>query len=78
MEMRAIDDAELHDIRLHWGTAYVIDHDGERRYTATRVGSPDHVLTAETAAQLRGMIRSDYFEWLASQQQRGGLPPPGT
>jgi hypothetical protein len=79
MKMNAIDDAELRDIRWHWGTAYVLDHDGERRYTATRVGLPDHVLTADTAAQLRGMIRSDYFEWFApSLQQRGSLPPPGT
>lgn len=77
MEMSAIDAAELRELRWHWGTAYVLDYGGER-YTATRAGSPDHVLTAETAAQLRGMIRSDYFEWLASLQQPGSLPPPGT
>jgi hypothetical protein len=69
MEMSTTDDAELRDIRWHWGTAYVLDCDGER-YTATRVGSPDHALTADTAAQLRGMIRSDYFDWLASLQER--------
>ena len=69
MEMSATDDAELRDICWHWGTAYVLDYDGER-YTATRADSPDHVLTADTAAQLRGMIRSDYFEWLASLQER--------
>ncbi len=66
--MSATDDAELRDLRCHWGSAYVLDYDGER-YTATRVGSPDHVLTADTAALLRGMIRSDYFDWLASRQE---------
>jgi hypothetical protein len=69
MEMSAADDAELRDICWHWGAAYVVSYDGER-YTATRTGSPDHVLTADTAAQLRGMIRSDYFEWLASLPER--------
>ena len=69
MEMSATDDAELRDICWHWGAAYVLDYDGER-YTATRADSPDHVLTADTAAQLRGMIRSDYFEWLASLEER--------
>ena len=67
--MSATDDAGLRDIRCHWGTAYVLDYDGER-YTAARVGSHDQVLTADTAAQLRAMIRSDYFEWLASRQER--------
>ncbi|HUB38522.1 MAG TPA: hypothetical protein VMA72_06705 [Streptosporangiaceae bacterium] len=69
MEMSAADDAELRDICWHWGTAYVLNYDGER-YTATRVNSPDHVLSADTAAQLREMIRSDYFEWLESLRER--------
>jgi hypothetical protein len=69
MEMSGADDAELRDICWHWGKAYVLDYDGES-YTATRIGLPDHVLTADTAAQLRRMIRSDYFEWLASLRER--------
>ena len=69
MEMGAANDAELRDICWHWGTAYALEFDGER-YTATRVDSPDHVLTADTAALLRGMIRSDYFAWLASLRER--------
>lgn len=69
MQMSATDDAELRDICWHWGKAYRLDYDGEW-YTATRAGSRDHVLIAETAAQLRRMIRSDYFEWLASRQER--------
>ena len=56
-------------IAWHWDTAYLIDFDGEV-YSAARIGSPHHVLTAETANELREAIRSDYFEWMATLQER--------
>jgi hypothetical protein len=69
MEMSATDAAALQDIGFHWDTAYAIDSDGEV-YTAARIGSPHHVVTADTAAELREAIRRDYFAWLATLQER--------
>jgi hypothetical protein len=65
VDLSATDAAELRDIGWHWETAYTIDYDGET-YTATRIGSPEHVVTADTAAELRSGIRTDYFAWCAS------------
>jgi hypothetical protein len=64
--------AELEDIGWHWEKAYAISHDGDA-YFAARIGYPDHRLTADTPAQLRSLIRSDYGAWLASLKESSSL-----
>ena len=62
----------LNDIAWHWENAYVVSgEDGV--FTATRVGQPDHVLTAETPDQLRRKIRNDYSAWPSRLQERSSL-----
>ena len=68
-ELTVTDAAELRDIGWHWETAYKIDFDGET-YSAARIGAPHHVVTAETASELRQGIRSDYFAWMAVLRER--------
>jgi hypothetical protein len=61
--------ALLGEIGFHWDSAYSLDHDGEV-FTAARIGYPEHILTAETTAELRQAIRSDYFAWMAGLRER--------
>jgi hypothetical protein len=63
------DKAQLQDIGFHWGEAYVVGRSGEV-YTAHRIGYPEHVIRAESAAELRHGIRSDYFAWMAGLRER--------
>jgi hypothetical protein len=56
-------------VAWHWDTAYNIDHDGEV-FTAARIGSPNHVLTADSTQELREAIRRDYGAWCASLRER--------
>jgi hypothetical protein len=66
------DAAELEDIGWHWEKAYAVNRDGDT-YVAARIGYPDHRLTADTPAQLRTLIRSDYGAWLASLNESSSL-----
>jgi hypothetical protein len=65
MDLTPAQRAELADIGFHWDSAYLLAHDGTN-YTATRIGSPDHVVSAPTAGELRHLVRSDYFAWMAT------------
>jgi hypothetical protein len=71
-ELTRVEAAELEDIGWHWEKAYSVSHDGDA-YVAARIGYPDHRLTADTPAQLRSLIRSDYTAWLASLKERSSL-----
>lgn len=64
--------SELNDIAWHWEHAYIVTGDGDV-FTATRVGQPAHVLTAETPDELRQMIRRDYSAWQSRLQERSSL-----
>jgi hypothetical protein len=50
----------LDDLRNHWDTAYAISFDG-LTWSASPLDAPAVLLTAETAQQLRELIRSDYL-----------------
>ncbi len=65
MQLSETDQRALGQIGFDWGDAYNLAGDGEV-YTATRIGAPGHVLTAETAQGLREAIRADYFAWTAT------------
>ena len=62
------DDRAALDIAYHWDSCYRLDYDGEV-YTASRLGSPEKVLTAETTEELRQMIRKDYQAWCAGLRE---------
>jgi hypothetical protein len=64
--------AELEDIGWHWERAYTIRREGDA-YIAARLGYPDHELTADTPAELRSLIRSDYGAWLAGLKESSSL-----
>jgi hypothetical protein len=66
------DATELNDIVWHWEKAYGITYDGAA-YSAARIGYPEHILTADTAGELRSLIRSDYRAWLAGLRERSSL-----
>jgi hypothetical protein len=68
MDLSEADRAELSDIGWHWGGAYYVGRVADQ-YRATRKGYPDHYVTADTAAELRLAIRSDYFAWLATLRE---------
>lgn len=63
------DAQELRDIGWHSETAYVIGYNGDN-YTAERIGAPHHVVTADSATELRELIRKDYFAWCATLRER--------
>jgi hypothetical protein len=69
VDLSATDAAELRDIGWHWETAYTIEYDGEH-FSATRLGSPEHKVTADSATELRTGIRTDYFAWMATLRER--------
>jgi hypothetical protein len=71
-ELTRAEAAELEDIGWHWEKAYEIARNGHG-YVAVRIGYPEHILTANTASELRSMIRSDYLAWLASLNERSSL-----
>ena len=53
------DETSLIDLSFHWGSAYdiaVVD----RIWTANPVGHPATILTADTADELRKLVRADY------------------
>jgi len=64
-ELRDQDRAELSDVGFYWEGAYRVWHDGDT-FIAVRKGHPAHVLTTETAQELRREICRDYGAWLAS------------
>ena len=51
---------------------YNVSFDGTI-YSATRIGYPEHLLTADTATALRSLIRADYVAWLANLKERSSL-----
>jgi hypothetical protein len=53
------EELDLNGIRWHWDTAYAIGLD-DGVWTATPVADPATVLTADTADELRALIRADY------------------
>ena len=53
------DQSALNDLNWHWDTAYSISFDGDT-WSASPVTEPTTVLMAETAAELRDLIRADY------------------
>jgi hypothetical protein len=53
---------DLADLMFHWDTAYKIDFDGAL-WTAARANNLSHVLTADSADELRQKIRLDYSAW---------------
>jgi hypothetical protein len=63
--MRALtrsEQSELNDLAWHWEEAYRVHFDGDV-LVADRIGEPAHVFTAETADELRELLREDYAEW---------------
>jgi len=70
--MTRADASELNDIMWNWEKAYDIRYD-DTTYIASRLGYPEHLLTAETPSDLRSLIRSDYAAWLASLKQSSSL-----
>ena len=56
--------AELDNLREHWGSAYAITITRSGRWQAIRRGQgwPDMVLDYPTADALRSAIRADYAE----------------
>jgi hypothetical protein len=71
-ELTRAEAAELEDIGWHWEKAYEIGRDGDA-YVATRIGYPAHKLIADTPAELRSLIRSDYGAWLATLKESSSL-----
>jgi hypothetical protein len=59
-------------VAWHWDSAYNVAFSGEV-YTASRIGYPEHVLTAETTSELRQRIRLDYQGWQAGLRERSSL-----
>lgn len=53
---------DLTGIRWHWQTAYTVDLDDDGVWTAVPHVAPSDVLTADTADELRTLIRADYFK----------------
>jgi hypothetical protein len=70
--MTRADASELNDITWNWVKAYDVRYDGIT-YIASRLGSPDHLLTAKIPSDLRSLIRSDYAAWLASLKESSSL-----
>ena len=50
----------LEELRSDWGDAYLIGHDGGRRWWAARRGQTGGLLTAEGPGDLRAQILADY------------------
>jgi hypothetical protein len=66
--LSAADEASLRDLAYHWDGAYsftVVDH----VWTATPLGDPADVLTAESAYELRQLVRHDYANRAAARQK---------
>jgi hypothetical protein len=55
------DQSALNDLNWHWDTAYNIAFDGET-WSASPLTEPAAVLTAESAEELRELIRADYHQ----------------
>jgi hypothetical protein len=72
MALTRSDASELNDLAWHWEHAYLVACDGDV-FTATRVGNPTHILTAETPVELRQLIRQDYAAWQSRLQERSSL-----
>jgi len=53
------DQTALNDLNWHWDTAYNIAYDGET-WSASPLTEPTAVLIAESAEELRELIRADY------------------
>lgn len=59
--LNPIDEAALRDLSWHWDGAYtfaVVDD----TWTATPADSPTGILTADSASELRELVRADYAE----------------
>jgi hypothetical protein len=57
---------DLLDLQCRWRDAYAITFSDEV-WAARRHGNPATVLTADTAPELRWLIRTDYGEWLRNR-----------
>jgi hypothetical protein len=53
------DQSALNDLNYHWDTAYNISFDGDT-WSAAPLSDAATVLTAESASDLRELIRADY------------------
>jgi hypothetical protein len=53
------DPDRLHDLRRHWGDVYSITHNGPKWVAVWR--AEGGLLSAGSAAELRQMIRNDYY-----------------
>lgn len=71
-ELTRAEAVQLEDIGWHWEKAYTIGRVGDV-YVAARIGFPDHKLIADTPAQLRSLIRSDYGSWVARLKESSSL-----
>jgi len=58
--LTALHHEQLDDLRYHWDTAYAISQPDADTWAASPLSDPATLLTAETAAELRELIRSDY------------------
>jgi len=66
-------DADLDELRHHWGSAYIIEHPGPDTWVAQRRDSRQ-TLGAESADGLLAKIRADYA---ARPVGRRDSPPEG-
>jgi hypothetical protein len=53
-------EADLIGLRWNWEGAYTFTLSSDGIWTATVVGDPATILTADTADELRQMVRADY------------------
>ena len=75
-ERTAGDLAELAELRWHWDSAYKIDC-GDGAWTARWIDGTD-ILTADTADELRELIRADDFARSGPRSRHGAEAAMGT
>jgi hypothetical protein len=68
------DQSALNDLTWHWDTAYNVAYDGDI-WSAAPLTDPDVLLMAETAAELREIIRNDYVRY---DRRHWREPTPGS
>jgi hypothetical protein len=56
----------LFQLRCLWQDAYHIGFSDV--WSAKRLNHPTTILTADTAAELRGLIQDDYADWLSADR----------
>lgn len=64
-------DADLAELRHHWGSAYLIEHPGPDVWIAQRKDSRE-TLRADSPGELLEKIRADYATHPVSRHKHGG------